>query len=515
MGIKINKNDIKHTTEDPITLFRTGIKSSHTRTTYEKRLKEFVCGVLENYLDGDRQLREDQRIQRLKNGNKKMISSLLDADFEIRANELVKKTKEDPDSTTGILLAYISKLKERCEKPKDDPDYLNPNTVPNMFKPIKKLFKMNGVHFEWERIDASMPESEYNIDTRGYTHDEIREILKFTNPLESTVTLVASSSGIRRGGFDFTWDCIKPIYRRDDKLVMGRYDDSDDTGLVCGMILIYAGSVEQYFALFSPEAWETIKTYKTQWRSDSLQEPQPKDPFLKRTGNRIIPMSCDAMANRLNKILRKAKIRVPLSEGKRNHDIPIMNGFRRFFNKINKETLSRDSPLASLIKKEMMMSHTGLLKLDKNYFQTHWQELVEEYLHAVPALTISPEERIKAENMKLRTERDRYADTDLIKDMQRRLDNIEKGRNIRAGNFTEYLLNEKDQEKKDMISMLYDSFEAIHPEDVKQSCLKKFQKLNEEGKSLSWDFLNNELSEETKIGMGNLAKMLGVKYNQE
>ncbi|WP_179372001.1 hypothetical protein [Nitrosopumilus ureiphilus] len=49
-----------------------------------------------------------------------------------------------------------------------------------------------------------MPTSEVNLDTRGYTHEEIREILKFTNPLEATVTLVASSSGIRRGGFDFT-----------------------------------------------------------------------------------------------------------------------------------------------------------------------------------------------------------------------------------------------------------------------------------------------------------------------
>jgi len=50
------------------------------------------------------------------------------------------------------------------------------------------------------------------------------------------------------------------------------------------------------------------------------------------------------------------------------------------------------------------MSHTGLLKLDKNYFRTHWMELVEEYLEAIPSLTISSEERVKAENKRLRKE---------------------------------------------------------------------------------------------------------------
>ena len=53
----------------------------------------------------------------------------------------------------------------------------------------------------------------------------------------------------------------------------------------------------------------------------------------------------------------------------------------------------------------MMLSHTGLIKLDTNYFQTHWRELVEEYLDAVPVLTISSESRTKAENRGLRAEK--------------------------------------------------------------------------------------------------------------
>ena len=51
------------------------------------------------------------------------------------------------------------------------------------------------------------------------------------------------------------------------------------------------------------------------------------------------------------------------------------------------------------------MGHRGLVALDKNYFKTHMLELAEEYLNAIPDLTISDEERTKAENRRLRREK--------------------------------------------------------------------------------------------------------------
>ena len=405
MKIKLNKDDIVKTSNDAMTLFRAGIKSKATKETYEKVLREFLSVNLETYLKGDHKLIEKQIQDRIKEGDKRKIASILDADIEVRANEFVKLAKENPDEITGLLLTLSNKYKERCEKPQNDPDYLNPNSVPNKFKPIKKLMKMNGVHFEWSQVDSSFPEPIINNDTRGYYRKEISTILEFTRPIETLITLLASSSGIRRGGFELTWNCITPIYRRDKGLVMGKYNDSDNSNLVCGMILVYKGSNEQYFALFTPEAWKSIKNYQTSWRAETLKDPQPNDPFLKRNGSKIIPLSPIAVAKRMEKIATKSKVRIPLTDGKRSHEVPVMNGFRRYFNKINKETFSNDSPLSSLIKKEMMMSHTGLLKLDKNYFQTHWKELVEEYLEAIPALTISSEERVKAENKRLRKEK--------------------------------------------------------------------------------------------------------------
>ena len=220
-----------------------------------------------------------------------------------------------------VLLTYAEKLKQRCDKPINDSDHLKPQTLPNYFKPIKKLFKMNGVHFEWSRIDVTLPEPLTDHNSRGYTREEIQTITKFSNPMEQAVIYIASSSGIRRGAFDFTWDCIKPIYRRNNELVMGNFDDSDDSDLVCGMLTVYAGTNEQYFGLFSTEAWNSIKNYRTQWRSDLLQYPNNDDKFLKKVGNVKTPLSCDAMANRLNKVLKKSKIRETLKDGNRNHEV--------------------------------------------------------------------------------------------------------------------------------------------------------------------------------------------------
>ena len=79
-------------------------------------------------------------------------------------------------------------------------------------------------------------------------------------------------------------------------------------------------------------------------------------------------------------------------------DVPIMNGFRRFWNKACKESSSRESPLSSLIRKEYMMGHVGLVSLDRNYFKTHVMELAEEYLQSVPALTIDDAARLRLAN---------------------------------------------------------------------------------------------------------------------
>jgi len=405
LSIKLRKGEVEETTKDALVRFRNGIKSKVTLQKYERKLKILVCQTLEEYLIGNPEKREVQKKERLASGDKKKIEEFLDADFPQRVQELVERAKQNPDWAENVFMAYSAKLKERTQLEESHPDYLNPQSFSNYFKAPKKLFNMNNVRFSWDTIDATFPEHDNDNETRGYDIEEIRKMIEFANPLEKAVICLLSSSGIRRGGLDFTWNCIIPIYRRNDELVMGTFEDENDSDLVCGMVTIYRKSSEQYFAFFTPETWNAIKNYQKQWKNDTLRNPKDSEPFMKKVGSRIIPLTPDGLANRFYKIAKLGGIRTPLTDGKRRYDVPIVNGFRRFFNKINKETISKDSPLAALIKKEMMLSHTGLIQLDKNYFKTHWKELVEEYLNAVPALTISSEERTKAENYRLREEK--------------------------------------------------------------------------------------------------------------
>ena len=150
LPIKFSKEDIQRVSEDPYHLFLQGLRSPATKEKYSRRLKIFVCVTLDEQLLGSPELRSIQLKERLERGNKKEIESFLDADFEIRIKEFVDKSKQDSEWAMNVLLTYSEKLKERTELVEADPDNLNPQSFSNFFKPIKKLFDMNGVPFTWK-----------------------------------------------------------------------------------------------------------------------------------------------------------------------------------------------------------------------------------------------------------------------------------------------------------------------------------------------------------------------------
>lgn len=388
--MKLTKEEIEVFSGEPIELFYQGIKSPVTRAKYTEILKRVLCEALEDLLEGS---------------------------FEQRAKQLVMESKQNPEWATTVLLALAKKLKERTTLPETSKNYLNPNSVPNFFKPIKKLFDMNAVPMSWPRVYAALPESNNNSEGRGYTRSEIQKLLNFTKgALDRAIILVAASSGIREGGFSMKWKDLTPVYKFEDKLTFDITEsDAKSATIACAMIHVYRNTNEAYPAFITPEAYQSLMDYKMTWFKETGRMPKENDPIFKNAGPAVRPLSPSGIRARIYRVAKNAGVWIEASEGKRRSEIPIMNGFRRFFNKINKETLSRDSPLASLIKKEYMMAHVGLTKLDRNYFQTHTLELVEEYLNAVPNLTISNEERIKAENLKLRKDNEKMEKETLSK----------------------------------------------------------------------------------------------------
>ncbi len=152
------------------------------------------------------------------------------------------------------------------------------------------------------------------------------------------------------------------------------------------MIKIYSGSKWEYMVFITTECWNAIEEYKKYWTREIGKEPKPEDPFFKKQDPFVRPLTENGIRKRMERIIKDSSIRMPLVKGHRRYEVPLFNGFRRFFNKANKKALSKNPTLAQLILKENMMGHVGLIKLDKNYFKTNIEEIIEEYLNAVSNL---------------------------------------------------------------------------------------------------------------------------------
>ena len=192
--MKIELSDIESVEKNPLELFYDGLKSPATKDRYTRILNHTLCVVFEKVLTGT---------------------------FEERASELVKNAKINPDWAMNLLLTYSKKLKERTNLPKTDEEYLNPSSFGNFFKPLKKLFDMNGVPVVWKRVYATYPELNNQNNGRGYTREEIKTILEFAKgSIDKAIILIASSSGIREGGMNLKWENVLPVYKVDDKLLL-------------------------------------------------------------------------------------------------------------------------------------------------------------------------------------------------------------------------------------------------------------------------------------------------------
>jgi len=406
--VEIHPDEIVKSRNNPLELFYSSIRAEATRTDYERKLKKVLCEFFRPILKGDPDLvlKQESMPKIKKRGIKRKFS---DADFEVRAAEFVRRAKNDTDWAEDVLMKLGQKFKERAHLPKTDPNYINPVSLKNYFVPIQKLLEMSRVNLSWKRIRSTFPELDGKDDTREYTYNEIQKMLNHCKVMDKVLVLLAASSGIRAGAFVIKWKHIIPIYLHDEKFI---WEDQDVTEsvtekspVVAAMIRIYANSSSEYVAFTTPECWSAIGEYRQLWIQEVGYEPKPDDPFFKKSGPFALKLSEMGIRKRVERVLKESRIRMPLSKGMRRHKVPAFNGFRRFFNKANKKSLSSTSVLASLILKETMMGHGGLIQLDKNYFKSHIGELIEEYVKAVPNLTISKELQLKAENNRLREEK--------------------------------------------------------------------------------------------------------------
>lgn len=364
--MKLTREDIIRSDDtSPLLLFAQGIPAEITRKKYTATLRLIMCEVFEDILEGS---------------------------FEDRVGQFVKHAKDDPNWARDVLLSLSWKLRERTEKPKDDPDYLNPTSIKTYFKPLRKLLEMNSVSVSWRRIQATYPEKDNILDTKGWTRDEISVMLRYVrNPMERVLVLVLASSGMRLGGLALKWGDLTPIYLKDGSLTV---DPGEGGEVACVALNVYAGSPQNYTAFATPEAYRALLEWGRAWAEHMKRQPKPGDDLFLAT--KILPRKASepVIAQRLRRIATAAGLRDQRDKKGTRFQVQLVHGFRKFFNKTCKEALSGDS-LASLIRTEYMMGHQGLVSLDQNYFKTSMLEMAAVYVKVVPDLTIDDADRLR------------------------------------------------------------------------------------------------------------------------
>ena len=335
--MRLSFEDVKSVgNADPLVLFHQGNRSPDTDKMYTHMLKRVLCKICEDMLSGT---------------------------FEERVSEFVRRSRADPEWCRDMMLGMSRIMRKRTELPVNDRYHMSPSTIHTYFAPIKKLLDMNDVTIPWKRIYMTFPEKDGLPDTRGWTREEISRLLTVADSARHrALILLLASSGMRAGGLGLLWKDFTPICRNGDSLT-----ESNHGNPVCVAVKVYRGSAEEYTTFITPEAWEAMQEWRTVWASDVGRQPGPEDPVFKREGMFPKIITQDAIRAALDRLIRHSGLRKTHDTDRTRRRVPAMHGFRRFWNKTVKDTMSNDSPVSSLTKKEYMTGHSGMTAMDRNY----------------------------------------------------------------------------------------------------------------------------------------------------
>jgi integrase len=281
------------------------------------------------------------------------------------------------------------------------------STSQTMIPPIKLLCEMNDIILNWRKVNKLLPRSDNNAADEAYTREQIKKMLEYSDLRAKIPILFMLSSGMRLGGFaGLTDGNINPLY------------DEKTGKLLAAHVAVYKGTDEEYDTFISPEAFHVYEEYRNLRIKFGEKITKKSHVILRRfdinsDGKTASIDNTKAVAlSTLTGIIRtvayKAGVREVSENYKHRYNIKIAHGFRKFFNTTLGNIRTKDGRLAiDFIRKEMMMGHalTNIHALEQNYNRSdRVKMLLEDYLKAVPDLTISDEERMKVEVKKLQAD---------------------------------------------------------------------------------------------------------------
>jgi integrase len=261
-----------------------------------------------------------------------------------------------------------------------------------IFSAIKHALEMNDIILNWRKlkkfIKSDKTKNSINGKDRGYWHEEIQQILEYSDQRLKTAFLILASTGIRIGA-------LPSIKISDLERIENLYK-----------ITVYSGDNEEYFTFCTPECAEEIDSYldfRTR-RGEKITE----DSFLivrkfsPKTRTKGKSFKDRGLRSLLQKTIDNAGLRqIDHDNPHKRKQIPIFHGFRKFYTK-----QLVDSKLNPEIR-EMLLGHK--IGLASAYYKPTVQDMLNEYLKAANLLTINEENRLKQKVETLEIEKSQLA----------------------------------------------------------------------------------------------------------
>jgi integrase len=340
---------------DPYTLFVYGIRSPYTKQSYFRRLRGFFDAI------------------NLDKGTT----------FDERCNMFAYKGRSNSNWAFNNIIRFLYCQKERVEKKE-----ITAGTLHNYIKTIKMFCEVTDIVIPWKKITRGLPKGRMYADDRAPTLEEIHKIIEYPDRRIRPIVYTMASSGIRVGAWDhLKWNHISPITR--------------DGKLLAAKIKVYAAEDDEYITFITPEAYLSLESWmkyrsacgehvtkdswimRDLWNAAKLPKKEEKGKI-----NDPIKLQSIGVKRLVERALWAQGVRTALEAGKKRHEFQTDHGFHKWY-----KTQCEMAGMKS-INIEKLMGHS-LGMSTNSYYRATSDEILEDYLKAVPFLTISSENRLQ------------------------------------------------------------------------------------------------------------------------
>lgn len=311
--------------------------------------------------------------------------------IEEQANQFVIKAKQNLQWAHETFIQFISFQLERIKQGE-----ISESTLPNYYKAAKLFCEMNDILLNWNKIRRGIPRTKHAANDRAPTIEEIQKLVEYPDRRIKPIICTMISSGIRIGAWDYIkLKHIRPI--------------TDNGNIIAAKLSVYAGDREEYFSFITPEAYNLLQewldfrasygekiTGESWVMRDLWQTTNVNSGF--RSGLATVPrkLKSSGIKRLIERALWEQGLRHKLLPNQKRHEWKAAHGFRKFYK-------TRSEQVMKPINVEITMGHN--IGISQSYYKPTERDVLEDYLKAIPLLTLGGDHVVLEKQIKELTEK--------------------------------------------------------------------------------------------------------------